>query len=477
MPWRDCPSAKTNRIGRIRYAESRVVLALSRSWTASPLGQDGIRVVGACRGAGIEQVPSPHPAVGLLEHLARVRLGHDPLTGAEPPHIHDALDVVRHLAQPVMLVPLGLEVDVPLRVPQPGEVLLHVRRVGVLAQQEPHHEGRVHELAEPVLFERVVLGAEHVHRRHLTVERQPQAVIGQPDEAQLDLRALQVRFQPLDGRVVAARVVADALRRAGQVVGPLVAGLGGHEDPGGADGVRLAPHLAAADRGGGVDRPVTGGGDVAAAALLHVLEGAAGDLDGRLVRRPDRRRADRRAGEAPRLELVVKPRLAEVPVLLGHPLLEPHMRLNKEAHRPSPPPAPPSRALDPLPLPSPSARAGSKPWTAAPAADAERAPPWGAAASWCTAPDHAGPAARACWKSAHRSSGCSSPTETRMLPSPMPAALSPAASSCRWEVEAGCSTRVSTPPSDGAIAASRSAVMNRRPASRPPATSKATMPP
>ena len=39
--------------------------------------------------------------------------------------------------------------------------------------------------------------------------------------------------------------------------------------------------------------------------------------------------------------------------------------------------------------------------------------------------DHAEEAARACSKSAQRSSGCSSPTETRMLPSPMPAALSP----------------------------------------------------
>src|SRR5205809_5481620 len=99
----------------------KTLLAAGRTGRGSeaawPLRQDGFPIVGTRRGAGIEQVPGPHPAVGLLEHLARVRLRHDALTGAEPPHIHDALDIIRHLAQPVVLVPPGLEVDVPLRSP------------------------------------------------------------------------------------------------------------------------------------------------------------------------------------------------------------------------------------------------------------------------------------------------------------------------------------------------------------------------
>jgi len=59
----------------------------------------------------------------------------------------------------------------------------------------------------------------------------------------------------------------------------------------------------------------------------------------------------------------------------------------------------------------------------------------------------------------------------------MPAARRLAASICRWDVDAGCSTSVSAPPSEGASTASRSRATNASPASRPPARSKAIIPP
>src|SRR5690348_1945471 len=71
---------------------------------------------------------------------------------------------------------------------------------------------------------------------------------------------------------------------------------------------------------------MAGGGDVAAAALLHVLEGAAADRQRHRVAGLD----GGRAGEARGVELVVEPFVAEEALLLGHPLLQADVRLDAE---------------------------------------------------------------------------------------------------------------------------------------------------
>ena len=81
-------------------------------------------------------------------------------------------------------------------------------------------------------------------------------------------------------------------------------------------------------------------------------------------------------------------------------------------------------------------------------------------------------------KSAIRSSACSRPTDTRMCPAPMPLAASSSGGEARRGWSAGWVTSVSGPPSDVAICASCDAPRrSARPASSPPARSKASSPP
>src|SRR5206468_11977539 len=91
-------------------------------------------------------------------------LGDDPLSGAKAPDVDALTEIVGDLTQPVMLVALRLEVDLALGVTQRVEVALEVLAVGVLADQRPHDERGVDELAKAELLEQVVLGAEHVRR-------------------------------------------------------------------------------------------------------------------------------------------------------------------------------------------------------------------------------------------------------------------------------------------------------------------------
>lgn len=64
-------------------------------------------------------------------------------------------------------------------------------------------------------------------------------------------------------------------------------------------------------------------------------------------------------------------------------------------------------------------------------------------------------ASKACMKSAMTSSACSRPTDTRMVPGPMPLAASSSGSRFTWVVDTGCVTSVSGPPREVACWASR----------------------
>ena len=241
--------------------------------------------------------------------------------GPEAARVGDFGQVLGHLAPPVVLVLLGFEVDVRLGAPQRGEVLLDIAHVRVFGDEKAHHEGGVDDLAKAFLLQQVVLGAEHVGRRHPALEHQAHPIVGRADELQRDLIAVQERLESLDGRVVAAGVVAHANVDARQIVRPADARLGRHHDARDAHRVRVPPHPTAVGRRGGVHRPVAGGADFARAARLHVLEGAAAMLDRRLVGAADcrwRQPGGREHGD----ELVVEPSLTEVVLLFSHPLLE-----------------------------------------------------------------------------------------------------------------------------------------------------------
>src|SRR5919106_869457 len=83
------------------------------------LREDRLLVAGPL--PGVEELPALHPSVRPLEHLARVRLEDHPLAGTEPPDVRTFAQVLGHLAQPVVLVALRLDVDLALGQPQRRE--------------------------------------------------------------------------------------------------------------------------------------------------------------------------------------------------------------------------------------------------------------------------------------------------------------------------------------------------------------------
>ncbi len=102
------------------------------------------------------------------------------------------------------------------------------------------------------------------------------------------------------------------------------------------DRIRMAPHLAVLARGGHVDRPMARGADVAGAARLHGLEGAAFDFIGRFLSRLDvaieviGTANTHRVDAARDMKDVVQAFIAKVALFFGDPLLESTVRLNLE---------------------------------------------------------------------------------------------------------------------------------------------------
>src|SRR4051795_2407977 len=87
-------------------------------------------------GAGdVEELPFPHPALGAVEHLARVGLRHDPLPWPEAPHVHQCQQVRGHFPGPVPGVALELQVDLLLRAQERPEVALDVVDVDLGVQE------------------------------------------------------------------------------------------------------------------------------------------------------------------------------------------------------------------------------------------------------------------------------------------------------------------------------------------------------
>src|SRR5207302_2336702 len=156
----------------------------------------------------------------------RAWVEHNGLARSKAADIHQRGRFGRRLAGVVALVRLRLEVDLLLCPPQRVEIALYILLVRVGREQETHHERGVDNLPKAQLLHDVELRAEDVHRRHFAREQQAGAIVRRAREAQVDLTALEKPLQTLDGRVVTARVVADADLDAGQVLRSLVGRLG-----------------------------------------------------------------------------------------------------------------------------------------------------------------------------------------------------------------------------------------------------------
>ena len=130
---------------------------------------------------------------------------------------------------------------------------------------------------------------------------------------------------------MAAGVIADRDLLAGKVLGPGDGRVRRHHDPARRDDVGFAPHRADLLRGGLVHGPVAGAGNVGLGAL--VATGAlvgferAGEQIGHLAGAVELLRL---AGRGTEGEFIVEALVAEIPLLVRDPFLQPAMRLDDE---------------------------------------------------------------------------------------------------------------------------------------------------
>src|SRR3954465_3068259 len=301
------------------YLDARMCDRFSRFVTSSAERDASLFVLALAHVLSLEDAALADPLEGLFEHFLRVGLEHDALARPPAPRVHHRDEARRELLLVVMRIELRAQIDVALGFPQRAVVLPHVLRIGLVVEHGGHHEGGVDHLAEAHLLEEVIRAGEHGRRGHLAVEHLLHA--GEEDaigEGELDVRERHVLLERLDGRIVAARLVADRNRHAAQVFRRLDRRLRRHEYRRWRHRIGVGVHLGVALRGGDVHRPVAGTAHVRIAPRLDVLVGA--DLVRRGVR----------LGEVLALEglaeLVVQAFGLEIAFLLGSPLVQPEMR-------------------------------------------------------------------------------------------------------------------------------------------------------
>ncbi len=136
--------------------------------------------------------------------------------------------------------------------------------------------------AEAELFDEIIRSAEQRRRRHLAVDQQLHAAEQQAVlERQLDAVGLEILLEPLNGGVVAARLIADRNRHAGEIGRRLHQRIPAARKCRTAKRNSIGVELAVAVRGRDIHRPMAGTADIAGASGLECLVGA--DLVAELV--------------------------------------------------------------------------------------------------------------------------------------------------------------------------------------------------
>src|SRR5262249_27783850 len=144
----------------------------------------------------------------LLERILRVRLEHQPLPRAPTPGIHLIAEAPWKFLLVVVRMELGPQIDVALRAAQAAEILVHILRIGGAVDDRRHHEGGVNDFAKAELLDKIVRPTEQRDRRHLAVDQHFHAAEQKTvAKREFYLLRLEILFEPLNGRVVAARLV------------------------------------------------------------------------------------------------------------------------------------------------------------------------------------------------------------------------------------------------------------------------------
>src|SRR5215831_9356325 len=246
------------------------------------LSKDRGLVFAAAHFAAREDAVLLDPGKRLLERRFRVRLEHQPLAGTPAPGIHLIVEAQRKFFLVVVRVELGPQIDVALGAAQAAEIFAYILRIGRAVDDRRHHEGGVDDFAKAELLDKIVRPAEQRDRRHLAIDQHFHAAEQKAvAKRELDLLQLEILLEPLDGRVVAARLVADRDRHAGEIGRRLYRRVRRYEDAAGRDRIALGVEFAVTVGGGDVHRPVASGADIAGAPGFQRLIGA--DLVAELV--------------------------------------------------------------------------------------------------------------------------------------------------------------------------------------------------
>ena len=222
----------------------------------------------------------------------------------------------------VVGIAIGAQIDVALRALERAEELAQVFGIGIAGHHGRDHERRVDHFAEAKLFGEVVGAAEQGRGLRLAIdeliEAMEQHAVG---EGQIDLVGRHKLLERLDGRIMAAGLIADGDWNAGEILGLPDRRILGHEDARRRHRIDAGIEPAVALRGGDADGPMAGAAHVRGAAALERLHGA--DLVALVMVR-----AVGRFDQL--LKVVIEAFVLEISLLLGHPFLQPKVRLDDE---------------------------------------------------------------------------------------------------------------------------------------------------
>ena len=117
-------------------------------------------------------------------------------------------------------VELRPQVDVALRALERAEELAHVLRIGIAGDHRRHHEGAVGHFAEAELLGEIIRPGKQRTGRRLALEQEVHTREQHPFLVRkVDAIERHELLERLNGRVVAARLVADRDRDAGELTG------------------------------------------------------------------------------------------------------------------------------------------------------------------------------------------------------------------------------------------------------------------
>ena len=170
----------------------------------------------------------------------------------------------------VVSVKIRPQIDVALRAPERAEEFAQVFGLGIPAHHCRDHEGRIDDLAEAELLREVVRTAEQGRRLRLAldqlIEPVKQHAVG---KGQVDLVSRHILLERLDGRVVAARLIAHGDRNAREILRRAHRRVGRDEDACRGDRVHACVEATLALGGCDADGPVTGAAHVGGPAALE----------------------------------------------------------------------------------------------------------------------------------------------------------------------------------------------------------------